>query len=210
VKLFVAFHVIAITSWSLPNSSPAIASGKVAPSTVSDWILYKNDILLKPSVIKPYVLATGFWQSWDMFSPNPANEDIYADAEVFYKDGSVKHYQYPRMYELPLAEKYAKERYRKFFEHANTDEALWPYFAQRIADLNYNEKNPPVKVALHRHWYDIPRILTFSEYCDRAWAGISHGKFTSDVLLPDNPPVPTTYHDYVYYQYPIVNIGKGK
>jgi hypothetical protein len=203
LKVFILLHVIAITSWAMPKAAPAVLDGKAQPRG-SEWLLFFNDKYLKPSPVQLYVLSTGLWQSWDMFSPNPASEDIWADADVYFKNGQVKRYQYPRMYALPIVEKYEKERYRKFFEHANTDENLWPLFAKRIAYMHATDPaNPPVKVELHRHWYDVPRPVTFSEYASNLLQGIKAGHITIKVLLPDNPPVPAEYNDYLYYEYPV-------
>jgi hypothetical protein len=121
---------------------------------LSDGALYANDKYVRDSPIKYYVLTTGFWQYWDMFSPNPASVDLWCDAQVEFKDGTVKRYQYPRVYLLSIPEKYLKERYRKFFERAHMDDNAYmrPYFAQRIAYLHYKDpKNPPVRVKLFRH-----------------------------------------------------------
>src|SRR5689334_13598743 len=41
VKAFVAFHVIGITAWSLPNPRPAVQNGSVEPFG-TDWILFYN------------------------------------------------------------------------------------------------------------------------------------------------------------------------
>ena len=127
----VVFHVFAITVWALPKPSDAILKGK-QPPVGTDWLLYWNARYLKESMPERlYCATTGLWQYWDMFSPNP------------------------RMYLLPLPQKYPYERYRKFFERAHAEDYrfLWPLFAQRVALLcDTNPKNPPVKVVLRRHW----------------------------------------------------------
>jgi len=202
VKLLVLLHVIAITSWALPNAGPAVMNHKAAPRG-SEWLLYLNDAYVKKSPVQLYVLSTGVWQSWDMFSPNPADTDIYADAEVTYKDGSTALYPYPRMYVLPVVTKYIKERYRKFFEHANTDEYLWPFFAKRVAYLRTQDpNNPPVTVKLHRHWYVVPKLESFPDYLSDFWTALSKGKMNVQTVFPTPPELPKTYNDYVYYQFP--------
>lgn len=153
VKLFVAFHVIGITIWSLPNPRRPVMLGSVEPRGV-DLLLYYNTKYLKDSPLRYYLLTTGVWQSWDMFAPNPSNTDIWGDAEVVYQDGSVERYAYPRMYEMPILEKYLKERFRKFYERANDDgyRYMWPVFAQRIAyEMNRHPGNPPARVKLYRY-----------------------------------------------------------
>jgi hypothetical protein len=129
-------------------------------STISDGILLANQQFLKPSPLKYYLVTTGFWQYWDMFSPNPAKTDVWGDALIDYADGSSIVWQYPRMANLNIAEKYTHERYRKFFERAHSDQFrwLWPTFAQRVAAINNRDKaNPVVRVRLRRHFLTLPQ-----------------------------------------------------
>jgi len=166
IKAFVVFHLVAITMWSLPypkrpyqlgtakfeisTRSPADFARSFS-ETVTQGILYLNWRYLKLSPLMYYPGATGFWQYWDMFSPDPASVDLFMDAEVTYKDGSVFKFNYPRIYSLPLPTKYLKERYRKFFENVNSAEgkSARPYVAQRIALESFRDPaNPPIKVVL--------------------------------------------------------------
>ncbi len=157
VKAFVAAHLVAITAWALPNPPEGIAKGTSKP-VGSDHILVWNQQHLKSfQPLYGYLFVTGFWQYWDMFAPNPSNTDLWADAEVVYRDGTRKPYQYPRIYLMPIPTKYPHERFRKFYERVNQEqyEFLWPQFALRIAYLNDNPNNPPVTVRLRRHWLPI-------------------------------------------------------
>jgi hypothetical protein len=171
IKAFVALHILAITVWSLPNAPPGVLLGK-NKALGGDAILLFNQRHLKPSPLKYYLLPTGFWQYWDMFSPNPASTDFYGTAEIVYLDGAVEPYQYPRMYVLPLHEKYLKERYRKFYEraHLEANSFLWPAFAQRLALVSFEDpENPPVTVRLTRHWLDVappgkPQVPEYASY----------------------------------------------
>ena len=154
VKLFVLFHLTAITVWAMPQPPSAIKQHKVLPGG-TEWINYWDDQYLRTfPPIDVYLHVTGFWQYWDMFAPNPAHTDQYGDAEVVYRDGKVKRYAYPRIYSLPIWQKFFKERYRKFYERAGSDDFLylWPTFGLRVALLNDDPKNPPVRVKLYRHW----------------------------------------------------------
>jgi len=108
--------------------------------------------------VQCYLFTTGFWQYWDMFAPNPSNIDFWCDCVIHYKNGSQSVYEYPRMYSLPISQKFLKERYRKFFERAHDDRYTYLYgaFGDRIALLNYHDpNNPPVKVEVLRHWREI-------------------------------------------------------
>jgi hypothetical protein len=173
VKIFVPLHIIAITSWAIPyapseymgnppRSRPEIRTGNPiqAVSSSAEYarneFLIGNELYVKNSPLKLYLLATGFWQYWDMFAPNPANTDLYCDAMVYFRDGSARRYEYPRIFTLSLGQKFLKERWRKFFERAGSTGPkfayLRPVFAQRIALMNYADpQNPPVRVELHRH-----------------------------------------------------------
>ncbi len=165
VKAFVFFHILAIFAWAVPNPATPYLNGTPwrlrtdGPTnfaqSLNDGFRVWNFYVLKNSPLKFYDLSTGFWQYWDMFAPNPADTDFYGDAVITYQDGSTKIYDYPRMYKLSLFSKYIKERYRKFYERAHSEEYqyLWPQFAQYIALLNeQNPANPPVQVVLQRHW----------------------------------------------------------
>jgi hypothetical protein len=169
IKLFVAFHLVAITSWTLPTArdvneklvidkSSPFAAAKSIGRNISDGTLIYNDKFVKASPLQYYLLSTGFWQYWDMFSPNPASIDFYGTATVTFQDGTSKLYQYPRMYDESISKKYVTERFRKFYERAHTesDKFLWPYFAQRVALESFTSPgNPPVKVVLTRHWLTV-------------------------------------------------------
>jgi len=157
IKLLLGFHVLVITSRTIPNAKDAQLNGKVSPPVfdIGDWIRVWNNRYLKGAPpLEVYLFSTGTWQYWDMFSPNPAYIDVWLDTEIIYKDGSHKFYLYPRMYKLPIPNKYAQERYRKFYERANSDEYkfLWPQVGLRVAYLNDNPKNPPMTVRLTRHY----------------------------------------------------------
>jgi len=160
IKAFVAFHLVAITVWSLPNPGERLLKGDVR-AFGTDILLVLNGRHLKTlPPIRAYVTSTGFWQYWDMFAPNPAQTDYYGTALVTYRDGSTRTYQYPRMYLLPIPQKHGKERYRKFYEraHMESHEFFWRPFALRVAVKNFDDpNNPPVRVDLIRHWREIAK-----------------------------------------------------
>lgn len=194
IKAFVLMHIVAITSWSLPEppsqyegNPPKVALGIKTTSPAAfitssaeylrTKFLIDNDVYVKHSPLQFYLLTTGFWQYWDMFSPNPASVDMYADAMVYYQDGTKTLYRYPRIFDLSLGQKFLKERWRKFFERAGSSDFryLWPVFGQRVALMNFDDpKNPPVKIELHRH---------------------------EMVINPPGEPVNHSYSDEIYYTY---------
>ncbi|MBS1720234.1 MAG: hypothetical protein JST35_07295 [Armatimonadetes bacterium] len=190
IKAFVAFHVLAITAWTLPPppsdsdkvkpdwSSPA-GVARTASRTVLDGLLGFNAKYLKTSIFQHYVLSTGFWQYWDMFAPNPVQQDYFGTAIIEYSNGNVALYKYPRIAELGTFERYFFERYRKFHERFHVDDYAytWPYVAAEIARLTDNRPGThPVRVRLRRHWLIIP---------------------------PPGKPIPTDYQEYEYFKYDV-------
>lgn len=198
VKLFVAFHLVAIIAWSLPNPPEAVRNGTIEPTGTMiflnwNWQTFKNGSPIPEegqpgrafgyfrhyNPVRFYDMSLGNWQYWDMFAPDPSNVDLWGDAEVFYKDGSMKRWQYPRIYDMPLWKKYFMERYRKFFERASSDQFsyMFPPFAQRVAYINWTDpNNPPVRVKLYRHTMLIPQIGT---------------------------PRPTEYESFMYFEWEV-------
>ncbi len=113
-----------------------------------------------------YLMVTGTWQAWAMFSPNPAQVDAWYDARVKYRNGSETTWSIPRMGKLGYAAKYQQERWRKLMENEYNDYATpasaslgrqeLAYLGRYIARRSYRTPtNPPVSIALVRHWREI-------------------------------------------------------
>lgn len=202
IKLWVWTHLAFITIKCLPTA-PAEAKGDPPDRKPfgTEYLLIATD-RLKPA-LDLYLWPTGFWQSWDMFAPNPSDWEGYVTAKIFYRDGSFKEVLYPRMKVLPLGIKYFKERYRKFLERAHADAFEWirPRFALRLAYENYRDpKNPPERVELWRHWFQVPETISAGEYLQNLSDAIRQGKLSLDVISPPNPPMPP-YSDVKYFTY---------
>jgi hypothetical protein len=137
INAFLLFHIVAITCWAMPLDSPLLAA-------------FKN-------VIRPYMLWSGLFQSWDTFAPQPKSVNSYIEAVVITHDGRTRPWKFPRMEQLSLTARYGKERYRKYVEGLKEDAnlALWPDAARHIARLNNDLSSPPEIVILIRHWSDI-------------------------------------------------------
>lgn len=153
VKALVAFHIVGITAWALPRPRAALLNG-ISKPIGSDWVLYYGDKVRQLEPVAAYDQVSGSWQYWDMFSPDPAQTDTWADGRVEFRDGTSTIVGYPRMYALSIPDKYLKERYRKFYERAGSKDYafLWPIFAIQLArEVPYDPKNPPVAVTLRRH-----------------------------------------------------------
>jgi hypothetical protein len=137
ISAFLLFHIFAVTCWCIPLDSPLIANFR--------------------DVIRPYMLWSGLFQGWDMFAPSPRNINSHLEAVVIYKNGLTHTWKFPRMEKLGFSERDFKERYRKFAENVqnDTNSALWPDIARRIARLNANPSNPPALVLVVRYWSEI-------------------------------------------------------
>jgi hypothetical protein len=130
INCFIGFHLLAIACWCVPVDSPLFP--------------------LCRSLVRPYLLWAGLFQSWDMFGPVPMGANTYLEATLIYKDGSRKTWTYPRMEQMSLKEKLFKERYRKFSDNLQRDELddLLPDAARHIARLNSAPGNPVKTVIL--------------------------------------------------------------
>lgn len=113
-----------------------------------------------------YASIAGLRLSWSMFAPNPSRDNSYIDAEISYRDGRKHIWSFPQMQELGYAERYAKERYRKFATEnlwPKKNAGLWPSVALYIARLNADRSEPPQTVKLVHYWSEIPSISLAGE-----------------------------------------------
>jgi hypothetical protein len=115
--------------------------------------------LYKP--IDSYLSFFSLYQTWSMFSPNPARTNVHLTAEVEFDDGSTDTYNFPDASNMSLAEKYTSgERYRVVTEAIRKDanRFLWAdaskFALRKLKDSNFNKI--PMKVHLYRHWNIIP------------------------------------------------------
>lgn len=157
IKWWLVLHIVAITAYALPDVYSKLIKENREP-VGSEKILLWNQMYINRSPLGQYCMMTGFWQRWDMFAPKPSNTDLYMTAEVKYKNGVVKVYQYPRLFTMGLWDKWLNERYRKYYERVNDDSMryLRPPVANQIArKMNTEPGNPPVEVSLIRHWQTI-------------------------------------------------------
>jgi hypothetical protein len=136
INAFIILHVYIIVIWGLPSSR-------------------FRYVMTQP--VQSYVLQTGLWQSWDMFSPEPLSLNFTVEAHIRFRDGSTNVWEFPRMEKLGIWERFQKERYRKWRERIRQDSygIAWNDTARFVARLHNNPANPPVKVTLVRHWQAI-------------------------------------------------------
>jgi hypothetical protein len=130
LSAFILFHLIAITCWAVPTNF---------------WLA--ADVR---ELVRPYMLWTGLFQSWDTFAPNPPVVNSFVKAVVLSRDHRLHVWAFPRMEELSFTQRYVKERYRKFSEVMlqPNNAAIWPDVAKHIARMYNNPDDPPDKVLL--------------------------------------------------------------
>jgi hypothetical protein len=139
ITVFLVFHMFAAAVWAVPIDSPLTQA-------------FRN-------LIGPYVLWVGFFQKWDMFSPDPSRLNNFVSATIVFRNGSRRLWVFPRMEMLGYADRYAKERYRKYANdnlRLDSNAGLWPDAARYAARVNNDPSNPPVSVVLTRYWSEVP------------------------------------------------------
>jgi hypothetical protein len=137
ISIFILFHLIAITFWVLPWNVAPLRGVR--------------------EIVRPYMVWSGLFQTWDMFAPDPKSINSYIKAVVITENRHIKVWTFPRMEELSFPERYRKERYRKFEEvlQGQQSEALWPDVATHIARLLKSPGDLPDKVLLIQFRADI-------------------------------------------------------
>jgi hypothetical protein len=115
INAFILFHLVTVTCAALPvDFAPVVAIR---------------------GLVWPYVLWTGLFQRWDMFAPDPPTINSYIKTVVISQDRHMRVWSFPRMEELSVAERFRKERYRKFSDVLPQPQMarLWPDVARRVA-----------------------------------------------------------------------------
>jgi hypothetical protein len=130
---FISFHVFVLLLFAFP---------------VDNWLIREMRDL-----IAPYMRCVGMTDTWDTFAPNPKSAEQYLKAIVITESGEYKLFSFPRMEELPLKDRYRKERYRKFSESILCSECsgLWPDVERAVARRLSDPKDPPVRVILIKY-----------------------------------------------------------
>ena len=157
---FVIFHVLAITLYALPKPSDQVLAGKTAPRGSDSLLMFNYKEIKQWAPVYGYLYTTGFWQYWDMFAPDPAQTDVWCDAEIVFLDGTKTTFAYPRIKSLTIPEKFMRERHRKFYERVNSEQTpfFWSPFAQAIAlQVATDPNDPPVQITLIRHFQVVAR-----------------------------------------------------
>ena len=130
ISIFLAFHLIAITCWALPANFFVVQDVR--------------------NIVRPYMLWSGLFQSWDTFAPNPKAVNSYLEAVAITQNHKQKVWVFPRMEQLSYATRYREERYRKFAEVLPQRQyaPMWPDVAQHVTRLFDDPGDPPAVVLL--------------------------------------------------------------
>lgn len=143
ISAFIVFNFLVMVRVHLPLNSLFISS------------------LYKP--IDSYLSFFTLFQSWNMYSPNPSRTNVYLTAEAEFDDGTKDVYEFPRVDQMNIIEKYAYgERMRVITESIRRDDNafLWKD-ASKFALRKLREKNInkiPLRIHLHRHWNITPEM----------------------------------------------------
>jgi hypothetical protein len=131
-----AVYMLGALCWSMPEGFP-----------------------FKPSVeslYRPFFQWAGLWQGWDMFAPNPRDEDVFVSTEIYFADGTQKTSIVTKMSNFSYLERYQKERWRKFFNdnlRLDSNKAMWNAAAEWFArEASLENGHPVARVELVRHW----------------------------------------------------------
>ncbi len=169
LNVFILFHLYIMAVWGLPGSNFRFQ-------------------LTRP--VNAYVIWSGLWHSWDMFSPDPLSMNFDIEAQITYQNGMARTWVFPQMGKLSYAQRFQKERYRKWRERVRMDiySGVWDDTARYIARLNDTPTNHPVQVALIRRWEPIPPPVT-----------VPHTKVVQDYQPMIRPlAYPFKYHFKIY------------
>jgi hypothetical protein len=130
ISIFILFNLVAITCWVIPGNVPVLGGIK--------------------DLVRPYLAWSGLFQSWDTFAPNPKDDNSYIKTVVITQNHHLQVWTFPRMEQLSLAERYRKERYRKFIEVVpdSRNAVIWPDIAKHLAWQFRSPTDPPDKVVL--------------------------------------------------------------
>ncbi len=130
ISIFILFNMIAILSWAIPLNVAPLPQIK--------------------EIVRPYLLWTGLFQTWDFFAPNPRPVNSYIQAVAVSQNHHMRVFNFPRMEQLSYAKRYREERYRKFAEVLADPQygAMWPDVARHVARLLDNSTDHPQMVIL--------------------------------------------------------------
>lgn len=152
ISVFLLFHLFVIFVWAFPIDT--------------------RPLLKIQRAIASYMAWSGLTQGWRLFAPDPQSMNSYVTAQITYRDSQKKTWQFPMPQDYGYYRRYFKARQLEWGAislRLDNNAVLWPDAARYVARLNNNLDNPPVTIALIRHWSYIPPPMsgqpeTWSQY----------------------------------------------
>jgi hypothetical protein len=109
---------------------------------------------------KPLAQFWNYWQleqSWNLFAPNPHQDNLHPTAIITFEDGTKTIWELPRMNKLSLSSRFRDEKWRKWsMESLPNNKEFWPDVARYIGRRFYTAENKPVSVSLNMWSANIP------------------------------------------------------
>ncbi|MBI2945243.1 MAG: hypothetical protein HYY25_13700 [Candidatus Wallbacteria bacterium] len=158
VGAFVAWHVIAI-----------VCAGLALPEPTRGWLI---------SAVGPYLRATGCWEVWDMFAPNPPVVNTRLSARVTLASGEVRLWRFPGLDGLSMSQRTLRQLDRQWSDRLSRPEnaAAWPDAARYIGRLHAQQGLEPRRVELIREQVDIPPMAAPEEQRSRSGPAVTRRK----------------------------------
>jgi hypothetical protein len=135
LSLFVAFTVVSLAFWNMPNGH--LKSGAV-------------------KVVRPFVIWSGLDQTWSVFAPDPRRDVIDFEAQIAYANGKREVWRMPDG--DPFVGDYRAYHWQKLMESGIQDakkNELWEPLAAWIARTHRHAGKVPVEVVLVRRFYTL-------------------------------------------------------
>jgi hypothetical protein len=106
--------------------------------------------------LTPLFTHTALDQQWNMFAPNPMQDDVLVALIAHYQDGSTKRIEFDELAKTPERGRYFQERWRKFLTDVlrlDASEYLWPQATDYLETLvPQTVHNPMIRLELERRW----------------------------------------------------------
>jgi hypothetical protein len=139
LSALIAAHLIAVVAWLLP---PCALRERVAPA------------------VAPYLLATGQWQHWGMFAPEPARDTLALEVMARDAFGRIHSHAFPRMADRPVLQAALGYRHSKLTYNMGAPEAVaYREYIARHAARSWNlppEAFPLDLDLFHKVWPSAP------------------------------------------------------
>lgn len=105
---------------------------------------------------QPVTDATGLFQNWNLFAPDPSSATMQLEARLTYDDGTRSTWSPPTA--GPILGVYRSFRWRKWASRVMSDdyESLRAPAARYIASINHREAGYPVEIVLVQLTYQAP------------------------------------------------------